>query len=81
MKTNLAKMNELVGAHADKAQIEQWAYMNRICVMSLADEEEFATMSHSINCFIENADYHGMDDEHKAWSLFLDAEYVEEESQ
>lgn len=73
----LEKMNELVGGQATKEQIKNWAYMNRITVMQMPDEDEFVTLEETINRFIEEYDYHSKPDEHEAWSAFLDFEYID----
>lgn len=74
--TNLEKMNELVGTNADKYQIGNWAYMNRILVEFLYHEPEFVSMENTVDYFMKNiAD--DFDDEHKLWDKFLDTEYVE----
>ncbi|PAQ15045.1 hypothetical protein CD798_08355 [Bacillaceae bacterium SAOS 7] len=75
--TILEKMNELVGSNATKKQIENWAYMNRICVSELVFEDEFTSLKKSVDVFIQTHDYHGMADEHEAWDKFLDSEYVQ----
>ena len=72
----LEKMNELIGTSETKQTIMDWAYMNRIMVMSVAEEEEFKELEKTVNKFIEEYDYHGKEDEHKAWSSFLEYEYI-----
>jgi len=72
--TNLEKMIELTGHEADKKQVMEWAYMNRIWVLDLQDHDPFQTMEASVNHWIENNAYCG--DEHENWPRFLDAEYV-----
>ena len=71
------KMNELVDSEGTKDQIKSWAYANRICVCDVPFEEEFETLEFTVEKFIEEVDYHGMTDEHKAWDLFLEYEVVE----
>jgi hypothetical protein len=75
--TNLEKMNELVGTNADKNQIGNWAYMNRITVDCLHLEEEFVSMTQSVDNFTDTDFYFHCDDEHEMWDKFLDAEYIE----
>lgn len=77
MITNLEKMNELVNSNVAKDIIAHWAYMNRIHICDLEYEEEFQSMKNSIDHFIEKHQYPAIDDEHVAWSLFLDEEYID----
>jgi hypothetical protein len=76
--TNLEKMNELVGSAATKDQIVKWAYMNRICLGGLYDEEEFYNFETTVIRFMET-DYYNENilDEFKLWDKFLDSEYIE----
>lgn len=74
--TNLEKMKELVGSSADKKQVINWAYMNRIDVGALPFEEEFASLENSVDHFIEKHNYFEIGDEHVAWDTFLDAEFI-----
>ena len=76
--TNQEKMNELLGDTANKEQITNWAYMNRIHVSELHFVEEFETMEKSVEHFM-NSDVINVD-EFTNWSNFLDSEYVEEEN-
>ena len=71
--TNLEKMRELTGHNATKEQVMDWAYMNRVLVLELADEEPFESMSKSVESFLRK---HDIVDEHQNWSAFLDAEWV-----
>ena len=71
------KMNELVYSDVTKDQVKSWVYANRICVDSLHLEEEFESLEATVEKFIDETDYHGMTDEHKAWDLFLEYEVVE----
>ena len=73
--TNLKKMNELVGASANVEQIKSWAYMNRICVCVLHEEDEFKIMEKQVDHFVESDLY--SDDERENWSKFLDAEFID----
>ncbi|NMH69098.1 hypothetical protein HF072_09890 [Bacillus sp. RO3] len=44
--TNLDKMNALAGTQADKKTIKDWAFHNRIYVISLSlDEDTFIRLS------------------------------------
>ena len=72
--TNYEKMLELTGARATKEEVKSWAYMNRIWVLEMADDEPFKPMKASVETFI-NSDYSG--DETENWTRFLDCEYVE----
>jgi hypothetical protein len=72
--TNLEKMNELVGASADKKQVMKWAYMNRVWLIDLPYEPEFSAMDESIKNFLNEYEYSG--DEDKNWDRFLDMEYI-----
>lgn len=75
--TNLEKMNELAGTDANKQQIVNWAYNNRIHVICLhLDEEMFSTMENSVNSFVDSDLYH-IDDEFINWDKFLDKDFVE----
>lgn len=75
--TNLEKMNELAGSKADKEQIKQWAYMNRVFVGCLYDEPEFYGMERTVIHFMESDFYtDNFEDETKLWDGFLDFEYV-----
>jgi hypothetical protein len=75
--TNLEKMNELVGAKVDKEHIKKWAYMNRIIVDCLHLEEEFSSMTRSVNTFMDTEFYQNCCDEYKLWDKFLDAQYID----
>lgn len=55
--TNLEKMNDLVGTNADKEQIINWAYMNRVLFDSLFLEKEFEVMEKSVMAFVETDPY------------------------
>lgn len=73
----LDKMNELVKASATKEEIINWAYINRVMVMGMYyEEKEFEVLEKTVEKFIESEDYHGIADEHEAWSKFLDYEYI-----
>lgn len=72
--TNYEKMLELTGAKATKKEVKTWAYMNRICVLEMADDEPFQIMKHSVETFMKDG-YSG--DETENWSRFLDCEYRE----
>lgn len=72
--TNLEKINELVQSSADKEQIVNWAYMNRILVVNLADEPEFEHLKNSVDVFIQKEPY--SDDEFENWGRFLDSEFI-----
>lgn len=74
--TNLEKMNELVGSNADKEQIIQWAYMNRILFDCVHLEVEFEKMGNSVVAFIESSGYSESNTEFDLWNKFLDAEFV-----
>lgn len=75
---NIDKMNKLVDSSSNKEEIIQWAYMNRIPVICLPDEEEFESMENSIQAFIHTDYYSENDsDEHKLWDKFLDSVYVD----
>jgi hypothetical protein len=74
--TNLEKMNELVGTEADKDQIMQWAYMNRVVVDCLHMESEFELMENSIKAFINADNFEFTGNELEMWEKFLDAEFV-----
>lgn len=72
--TNLDKMKQLVGSEqATKEDIVQWAYMNRVLLADLPDEEEFTSMKNSVNQFFKSK---MPATEHEAWEQFLDVEYV-----
>lgn len=72
--TNLEKMNELVGATANKEQIKHWAYDNRVTVSVLHFESEFKTMENSVNSFLDSDSF--SENEFKNWDEFLESEYV-----
>lgn len=74
--TNLEKMNELVGSKADKEQIINWAYMNRILMDCLHLEEEFDVMTNSVNAFMDSEFYQNCNTEFDLWEKFLDAEFI-----
>ena len=71
------KMNALVGTNEPKEKIKSWVYMNRIMVMEIHWEEEFKSLEATVDKFIDEINYHGLDDEHEAWDLFLEYEVVE----
>ena len=70
-------MNKLVKSDATKDQMNSWAYANRIYVCDIPFQEEFESLETTVEKFIEEVDYHGMDDEHEAWDLFLEYKVVE----
>lgn len=72
--TNLEKMNELVRSDADKEQIKNWAYMNRIHVVDLHLVKQFEQMEDSVDHFISQGKY-DLEDELNAWDLFLESKY------
>ncbi|WP_433956972.1 hypothetical protein [Cytobacillus horneckiae] len=75
MMTNIEKMNELVGTNATKKEIKNWAYQNRIHVVSLhLDAEEFSEMEKSVDAFYNSDSFSA--DEHANWEKFLDSEFV-----
>jgi len=73
--TNLEKMNELVGAKADKKEIMQWAYMNRVLVDEIPEEKEFKSMKHSVAMFLKSDT---SKTEYDSLNNFLDAKYIDE---
>ena len=74
---NIDKMNELVGSEATIKQVVDWAYMNRVWLCDLPDEDEFQEMKFSVESFLnkENELRHEQD----MWRDFLVSEFVEEE--
>lgn len=75
--SNLEKMNELVGSNVDKEQIVSWAYMNRVMLCVLPDEEEFEEMKLSVENFMSDKFYiDNEEDEHRLWREFLDREFI-----
>ncbi|MBD1379130.1 hypothetical protein [Metabacillus arenae] len=76
--TNLEKMNELVGTiNSAKEQVINWAYMNRIPLCCLCDEQEFEEMENSVEAFMDTVFYMNSDDENEIWDKFLDANYID----
>ena len=73
--TNYEKMLELTGAKATKKEIKSWAYMNRVCVAELHDDEPFEPMKASVEAFYKSIKDTG-DESHKR-EKFLDCEYME----
>lgn len=75
--TNLEKMNELVGTNASKKEIVTWAYMNRIALIDLPCEKEFANMDKSVEAFHKTNDwFNDSEGERKNWEKFLESKFV-----
>lgn len=72
--TNYEKMLELTGARATREDIVKWAYMNRVWVLEMAEDEPFEPMKASVEAFMKDG---YSDDEDENWERFLDCEYVE----
>ena len=75
--TNLQKINELVDAESSKEQVISWAYMNRIWLSGLPEEEEFASMKASVDDFMSKKTE--LRTEYDMWDNFLDREFIESE--
>lgn len=77
--TNLEKMNQLVGANGNKETVVKWAYTNRVHLIDLPYEDEFAEMKASVDEFFETHNpIQNQAGETKNWEDFLEAEYVPE---
>ena len=69
-------MKELVNAiNTSKEQIITWAYMNRVLLSDLAEEEIFQVMKKSVEDFMEK-EAKELNTEYDMWDVFLDSEYI-----
>ena len=75
MMKNIDKMNELVGSDATTKQVVDWAYMNRVWLCDLQDEEDFKEMKASVKNFLSKETT--LRDESEMWEDFLNSEFVE----
>lgn len=71
------KMNELKNTNSSKRDLEIWAYMNRVYVCDVDNNDGFSELKDTVDKFIEDVNYYGIEDESDAWELFLDFDVVE----
>lgn len=76
--TNYEKMIALVASPATPKDIVDWAYINRICLVDLPSEPEFACMEASVDKFFETHNpFNDAQGEEQVWREFLSCQYVE----